>query len=404
MLRGRTRSRRSERRAATALILSLCVVGTVLAVGLAPEGQGPVWGVAGLAGSLALAGLVVRGRRGVPVLTYHSVSPQADWLPWAAETSIRPETLDRHLHLFRRMGYDILQTEEWVRARREGLALPRRPLLLHFDDGYLDNRLHAWPILRKHGATATLFVSTDFVAPGTDLRDRGPDDGYLNWEELRQMDRAPEWRVEAHGTDHGRVPTGPGRVGVLTAATLGTEAWMQWARMPGDKHDWYRRAPVVPVGTPIPESRPALAGLALGETEADYRDRVARTLTMARDRIAAKLGRVPRLFCWPQNETSASARRIAAEAGFIATTAASHRNTAADPWTDLSRLHAGQDHAGLPSSWIDDLAMRAHLRCFEGVFIWALPLAAIGLLRRIVTRAGARTDRVRSMPEKVQRT
>ena len=43
----------------------------------------------------------------------------------------------------------------------EGAPLPPRSLLITFDDGYLDNYVYAWPILRKYGHKGVVFAVTD---------------------------------------------------------------------------------------------------------------------------------------------------------------------------------------------------------------------------------------------------
>ena len=37
--------------------------------------------------------------------------------------------------------------------------------MLTFDDGYLDNWVFVWPLLRKYGMRATVFVTADFIEP-----------------------------------------------------------------------------------------------------------------------------------------------------------------------------------------------------------------------------------------------
>ena len=41
--------------------------------------------------------------------------------------------------------------------------MPGRPLLLTFDDGYVDNLEHAQPVLQQHGAKATIFIVTAYA-------------------------------------------------------------------------------------------------------------------------------------------------------------------------------------------------------------------------------------------------
>jgi peptidoglycan/xylan/chitin deacetylase (PgdA/CDA1 family) len=327
---------------------------------------------------------------GVPILTYHSVSPDASWLPWADEISVHPETLRQHLAVMRRMGCGIVSTRALVTARRSGAALPKRPVVLHFDDGYLDNWIYAAPILREAGAAATFFASLDFIAPGEASRaaDCADTSGYMNWAELAVLDSDPLFDVEPHGVDHGRVPVSERVVTTLTEANWRSLAWVQWARMPGPKHDWYRHTapPAVPIGSPVPESEGALAAPALGESKADYRARVAEHLGQSMEALGEKLGRRPEIFCWPENRVSAAAREIATAAGYAATTAGEGRNTASEPAHVLSRIHAGDRALGFRFAPAERLHIRAVIGLFEGNHYWYLVSGPLSLVRRLVRR------------------
>ena len=46
----------------------------------------------------------------------------------------------------------------------------RDSIFLSFDDGYLDNWTYVFPILKKYGMKATIFVSPDFVDPTETVR------------------------------------------------------------------------------------------------------------------------------------------------------------------------------------------------------------------------------------------
>jgi peptidoglycan/xylan/chitin deacetylase (PgdA/CDA1 family) len=50
-----------------------------------------------------------------------------------------------------------------MRAWAAGGSLPRRPIAITFDDGYLDNLHGALPILQRHGLRATFFIASGYV-------------------------------------------------------------------------------------------------------------------------------------------------------------------------------------------------------------------------------------------------
>jgi colanic acid/amylovoran biosynthesis glycosyltransferase len=62
--------------------------------------------------------------------------------------------------------YRVVSAEQVLDAVRHDRPLPRRAVLLTFDDGYRDFGEIAWPILRRYGMPATLFVATAY--PGSE--------------------------------------------------------------------------------------------------------------------------------------------------------------------------------------------------------------------------------------------
>lgn len=378
--------------------------GGVLAFGFAAAFSGSIglspWGVlASLVVWLWIADRWMRRPGGVPCLTWHSVSRDAAWLPWADETSVRPETLDRQLGLLSRMGCEAMDTVDFVNRRRQGAPVPEGTVLLHFDDGYLDNWIAAAPLLRRHGARATIFVSLDFLAPDRPLpaslddTDTPPRwDGYLSWQELAALDAGAfggVFDVQPHGVDHGRVPTGPEIVDKLTASNWRRLAWVQWSAMPGNKHDWYLAGtpPAVPLGSAVPQSEAALAARAWTgaglESEEAYENRVRGELRACVQAFRNRLGKEPSLFCWPQNRSSPAGRRIALEEGFIATTAGRGANRPEEDPAILGRVHVGERVAGFDWPWLDDLVFRATVRCFQGNSYWYLPILAARVLKTL---------------------
>ncbi|MER2250557.1 polysaccharide deacetylase family protein [Methylorubrum podarium] len=100
--------------------------------------------------------------RGV-ILTFHHVRPEpAPGFAPNALLSITPAFLDRTLTLLAARGFELVGLDDVP----ERLAAPEtgRPFaVLTFDDGYRDNVEHARPVLARHGAPWTLFVTSDFA-------------------------------------------------------------------------------------------------------------------------------------------------------------------------------------------------------------------------------------------------
>src|SRR5262249_5174827 len=90
-------------------------------------------------------------RPALRVLCYHKVAPNRH-----DRFAVTPEQLDAQLKYLVRAGFQFIGVRDLLSAA----PLPERPLLLSFDDGYVDNLEHAQPILQGHRAKATLFVAT----------------------------------------------------------------------------------------------------------------------------------------------------------------------------------------------------------------------------------------------------
>jgi peptidoglycan/xylan/chitin deacetylase (PgdA/CDA1 family) len=79
-------------------------------------------------------------------------------------------TLDESLFVeslaFFARHYHVVSLDQVLRARRDGMRLPPRALLITFDDGWLDNVDYALPALQRSGLPAVMFVAADAVGAG----------------------------------------------------------------------------------------------------------------------------------------------------------------------------------------------------------------------------------------------
>jgi peptidoglycan/xylan/chitin deacetylase (PgdA/CDA1 family) len=380
------------------LAAGLCAL--ALCYALLPASHGILVGMLVLCGLLIWADGWMRQEGGVAILTYHSVSADPRWLPWADQISVTPELFSLHLGALKRWGMNVMRTGELVEARRRGRKLPARPVIIHLDDGYLDNWVAAVPLLRRHGMPATLFVSTDFVEPGGRLRPTLEEvegtslrwEGYANWGELKAIRDGGLIEIEPHGVDHGRVEVAPEIVDRVSADNWRRLAWVQWASMTGPKHDWFRPAepPAVALGTPVRRSDSAFAARAWSpthmESDAEFEQRVRRALRQCRDVLARELSIAPAIFCWPQNRHCPRAVEIAYEEGFDAVTGGSGENGSGEDPRMLSRVHVGGQAGGRP--WLETIAFLATIRTFQGNYYWYLPLLVMRLLRPMLRKSG----------------
>lgn len=112
----------------------------------------------------------MRHRDHIPILMYHSVSDHAD--PRYARWCVTPRMFENHIAALGDAGYRAVTVSELVERMCKGDGAPDNCVALTFDDGLLDFRTDAAPILARFGCPATLYVvagllgkTSDWLAP-----------------------------------------------------------------------------------------------------------------------------------------------------------------------------------------------------------------------------------------------
>ncbi len=130
----------------------------------------------------------------IPVLMYHYLSePPANADIYRLDLSVAPSRFAEHLDRLLAEGYTTISPYDLAEALQRGAALPDKPILITFDDGYRDNYENAYPLLRERQMQATIFVVTDFID------EQRP--AYLTWDMAREM-LANQIAIESHGRNH----------------------------------------------------------------------------------------------------------------------------------------------------------------------------------------------------------
>ena len=101
-----------------------------------------------------------RGKR-LLILAYHGIS-LFDEHEWSPELYMRPEAVRGRFEMLRSEGYNVLSLREGI-ARLHAGTLPPRAVAITFDDGMVDFKLGAVPLLQEFGYPATVYVTTYYA-------------------------------------------------------------------------------------------------------------------------------------------------------------------------------------------------------------------------------------------------
>ena len=118
----------------------------------------------------------------VPIFVYHHVRPHVPTeSPLQDEYDITPELFEEQLVYLRDHGYTAVTLDDLVSLIGKKTTAPvLKPVILTFDDGWENQYVYAFPLLKKYHTAATFYVYTNPIG-------KAP---YLTWGQIKEMDAA----------------------------------------------------------------------------------------------------------------------------------------------------------------------------------------------------------------------
>lgn len=95
------------------------------------------------------------------VLTYHRVRVPDAYAKYYQHVTVPPEEFEQQIS-FLASCYNVISMQQLLKAYRSDEPVPKRSVLVTFDDAYRDFDEYAWPILKHYKLPVTLFVPTSF--------------------------------------------------------------------------------------------------------------------------------------------------------------------------------------------------------------------------------------------------
>jgi peptidoglycan/xylan/chitin deacetylase (PgdA/CDA1 family) len=143
----------------------------------------------------------------IPILEYHVIGVRAPGAP-LEDLYVTPAELRSHVAWLAHHHWHTVSLGAVARFWLRGVALPRKPIVLSFDDGYPGDWRYALPILRAHHFTGVLNLQIGNLVP----------------KHVRELLRAG-WEIDAHTFTHPDLTTvDPGR---LQREVDGSRRWLR---------------------------------------------------------------------------------------------------------------------------------------------------------------------------------
>ena len=130
---------------------------------------------------------LVYNDKSIPVLMYHSIDYEK-----GNELRVPLKNFEEQMKFLKDQGYTTLTLDQLYDFFENNKPVPEKSVAVTFDDGYQDNYTNAYPVIKKYGLKATVFVITSTIDKNAKC---------LNSSELREM-QANGMDIESHTVNH----------------------------------------------------------------------------------------------------------------------------------------------------------------------------------------------------------
>lgn len=216
----------------------------------------------------------------VPVIYYHSVKFKRIEFWVHPYITMLLRDFSRHIKLLSLLKVKTFFMDDLYYHLKGERKLPINSVILNFDDGYLDNFVFAFPLLKKYKLKATIWVNPDFVDDNdtqihptledywqgkVTLEELNKLDGFLNWEEMRLMEKSGFVDIQSHTMTHAKYPTSEKILDFVSPETK--IDWLHWNLFPESKPKFFtNERKKIPLGYPIYESEKGNIAIKCEET------------------------------------------------------------------------------------------------------------------------------------------
>ncbi|MFV0517724.1 MAG: polysaccharide deacetylase family protein [Aminipila sp.] len=134
----------------------------------------------------------------LPIIMYHALIQDSKL---QNKYFISPEIFENDLKYLNKKGYTAVTMTEVINYVYNGTPLPKKPIVISFDDGYYNNYVYAYPLLKKYNQKAVISI----IGNQSDLfslhRENNAAYSHLTWDQLNEMIVSGHVEVQNHTYD-----------------------------------------------------------------------------------------------------------------------------------------------------------------------------------------------------------
>ena len=202
----------------------------------------------------------------VPIIMYHLITEKPKYI---GKYGVTPVEVEKDLVYLKENGYTTIVMQDLIDFVEKGKKLPKKPIVLTFDDGNSSDYTFLLPLLQKHDMKAVLAIIGDATDKYTNSEADKPGGKYpnLTWIQAKELHESGNAEIQSHGYNvHGKRGSGKKK----------------------------------------------------GETGTAYHTRLMADLQKLQDACEAHLGHAPNTFIYPLGIVGENSRAVLEELGMVA--------------------------------------------------------------------------------------
>ncbi len=131
----------------------------------------------------------------LPIIMYHSILKANKS---KGKFVISPRTFEEDLKYIKDNGYTTIVMQDLIDYIYENKDLPEKPIMLTFDDGYYNNYLYAFPLLKDYHCKIVLSPIGKQCDIYSENKDKNPNYAHCSWDNLKEMKDSGLVEIQNH--------------------------------------------------------------------------------------------------------------------------------------------------------------------------------------------------------------
>ena len=131
----------------------------------------------------------------VPAVMYHSLLKDP---ARAGDYIVSPDVFEEDMRYLTENGYETVFVSDLIDYVEKGVSLPEKPVLVTFDDGYLNVMTYAYPYMKENGLKGVMNVVGTYTDLSTEQDEHNPAYSSLTWDEIAELANSGVFEIGNH--------------------------------------------------------------------------------------------------------------------------------------------------------------------------------------------------------------